>query len=109
VPSLKHWILEGRRTVEVETLVWARWFENAENRVVMQEYEGDKLLVSTVFLGIDHRFVGDGPPLLFETMIVSGSGCGHQERTSTWDEAVEAHGRALAKALEVVVVEGTFP
>ena len=26
-------------------------------------------LVSTVFLGIDHNFYGDGPPLLFETMV----------------------------------------
>lgn len=25
--------------------------------------------VSTVWLGLDHRFTGDGPPLIFETMV----------------------------------------
>lgn len=25
--------------------------------------------VSTVWLGLDHRFAGDGPPLIFETMV----------------------------------------
>jgi len=102
--SLKHWILEGRQPVEVEMFVWARWFENVENRVVMRTYDEDGgLLVSTVFLGIDHGFVEGGPPLLFETMIMRGSEYGRQERTATWDEAVDAHARALGVALEVVV------
>lgn len=25
--------------------------------------------VSTVWLGLDHRFIGDGPPVIFETMV----------------------------------------
>jgi hypothetical protein len=30
--------------------------------------------VSTVWLGIDHRFGGDGPPLIFESMVFSKAG-----------------------------------
>jgi hypothetical protein len=25
--------------------------------------------VSTVWVGLDHRFIGDGPPIIFETMV----------------------------------------
>lgn len=26
--------------------------------------------MSTIFLGIDHHLIGDGPPILFETMVL---------------------------------------
>ena len=48
-------------------LIWARWFETADRRVALTEVSG--IRVSTVFLGLDYRFSGEGPPLLlFETM-----------------------------------------
>lgn len=31
--------------------------------------ENEKYLVSTVLLGLDHRFTNDGPPIIFETMV----------------------------------------
>jgi hypothetical protein len=44
--------------------------------------------VSTVYLGLDHSF-GDGPPLLWETMIFPGGDlCG---RYASLEEALEAH------------------
>lgn len=56
--------------------------------------------VSTVFLVIDHNY-GDGPPLVFETMIFSVADGGdlddYCERYATWDKAVA--GRAAAVAL----------
>ena len=51
--------------------------------------------VSTVFMAIDHQF-GDGPPLLFETMIFGGDSSDHQQRYPTWDEAAEGHDEAVA-------------
>ena len=64
-----------------------------------------KVRVSTVFLGIDHQF-GDGPPLLFETMVFPKNenakmGLWHdldQERYSTWDEAEAGHARMVERA-----------
>lgn len=57
------------------------------------------LHVSTVFLGLDHRLMGEGPPLLFETMIFPGDSSGeYQERCSTWDEAEAQHAEAVAHA-----------
>lgn len=53
--------------------------------------------VSTIWLGIDHRFGSAGPPLVFETMVFGGPLDGEQWRWSTPDEARAAHARAVAK------------
>ena len=63
------------------------------------------LQVSTVFLAVDYGF-GDGPPLLFETMIFDTSlpeNDGrwdemYQTRCSSWDEAERMHVAAIAVA-----------
>ena len=47
--------------------------------------------ISTVFLGIDHNFGAEGPPLLFETMIFGGERDEYQVRTATWADAELAH------------------
>jgi len=49
-----------------------------------------QVLISTVFLGLDHQW-GDGPPLLFETMVFGGAYHHECERYSTWDEAEAGH------------------
>jgi hypothetical protein len=57
--------------------------------------------VSTVFLGIDHRFqhkAGDGGPLVFETMIFGGVHDGYQERYVSWREAEAGHRQAVLMA-----------
>lgn len=63
-------------------------------RVVKQEMI-DHVKVSTIFLGLDHQF-GDGPPLLFETMIFGGPHSGYQKRCSTLDQAEAQHEAAIA-------------
>jgi hypothetical protein len=53
-------------------------------------------IVSTVYLGVDHSF-GNGPPLLYETMVF---GCGkhdkYQRRYSTQEEALAGHWETVA-------------
>lgn len=51
--------------------------------------------ISTVFLVINHNF-GDGPPLLFETMIFGGPEDEFQQRYFTWDEAAAGHEKVRA-------------
>jgi hypothetical protein len=50
------------------------------------------LTVSTVFLGLDHQR-GDGPPLLFETMVFPD--CEDAWRYSTWDQAGAGHDQVV--------------
>lgn len=68
---------------------FAKMYEHSD-RVVKQEHIDD-VFISTVFLGIDHRFIDNSGPILFETMIFSGEHDQYQERYSTWAEAVRGH------------------
>lgn len=57
--------------------------------------------VSTVFLSHDHRFFGDGPPILFETMVFDNSEGEdwpdrYCERYCTRAEAEAGHARVVA-------------
>lgn len=46
--------------------------------------------ISTVFLQVNHAF-GDGPPILFETMVFGGPLDGLQDRYATVQEAWQGH------------------
>lgn len=62
------------RPMEVDEIrVWGTWFET-HSRVVEQTVVGDRLFVSTVFLGLDHNFGMAGPPVLWETMLFFHNG-----------------------------------
>ena len=88
------YILDGQTVIPADLKTWARWFETANRRVAEAEIGGRR--VSTVFLGIDHQ-IGDGPPLIFETMVFgNGEDQGWMERCSTWDEAEAMHKRGCA-------------
>lgn len=92
--------LVGHRPVPVSDVIeWALEFEKT-NRVVAKSHVGD-LLISTVFLGVDHNFLDIGPPLLFETMVFDENGDGiDRQRYSTWDEAQAGHDAIVKKLIE---------
>jgi hypothetical protein len=75
-----HYIMDSEGNVQKATLMeWARWIDDGRNKIVRQETVGGKW-VSTVFLGLDHRFTGKGPPILFETMVFPNKKDLHEER-----------------------------
>lgn len=87
-----HYIIEYGIIREVKVAEWGAWFECAERRVVQTEV--GSVLISTVFMGLDHRFIGEGPPLIFETMILGGRKLPVNEqglRYSTLEEARAGH------------------
>ena len=77
----KYILVDKRPVVENNLMAWGRWFEKDANRRVASDQIGG-ILISTVFLGLDHSFSENGPPLLFETMIFGGhwEEEGYQER-----------------------------
>ena len=100
--SLENYILDGKTPIlEPDILKWAKWFEHSDKRVA-KSFIGE-ILISTVFLGIDHDFRSQGPPLLFETRI-SGSEKfeNFQERYSTWEEAEKGHQQAVAQVEKAI-------
>ena len=83
------YILKGQEAISCpDVLKWSQWLEKAD-RTVAKDTVGVSD-ISTVFLGLDHSF-GEGPPLLFETMVFGGSLSGEMDRYSTWDDAVGGH------------------
>ena len=98
--KLKYYYLKGKQYVVVEgdVLAWAEKFEVLDRRVAI-DYVGD-VRVSTVFLGLDHRFLPGGPPILFETMIFGGKFDQFQRRYTCWSRAKAGHQRALRRVRE---------
>ena len=91
------YILKGHVPVlEDDLLKWGRWLETAD-RIVKKTTIGD-IIISTVFLGLDHNYsFGESPPLLFETMIFGGKYDQDQDRCSTWDGAEKMHDAMVEK------------
>jgi hypothetical protein len=77
-----HYILDANGDPQPceDLKVWGRWFEQSSkdrSRVVAADKDegpddGAEVLVSTVFLGLDHNFNASGPPVLWETMVFGG-------------------------------------
>lgn len=95
--------LEGKTTVPVTTeefFLWSSTHPDERHAVVNQVMfkdgsSGEEVSVSTVFLGINHRFIPDQSPLLFETMVFGGTMDNAQWRYSTWEEAEAGHEKVL--------------
>lgn len=92
---IQWYILEGKTPKATDMLTAAQHFERPYSRQVALDKIGD-VSISTVFLGFDHRMFGEGPPILFETMIFGGDHDQYQERYCTWDEAEAGHASAVA-------------
>lgn len=99
--SSKYILDENHKAIPVDNLIdWAEWMEHRESRRVAYTEVGESN-VSTVFLGLDHQW-GEGPPILFETMVFGGPLNEYQERCSTWEEAVRQHEWIVLKATEAM-------
>jgi hypothetical protein len=95
--SVRCWILDGKTPQETDDLLaWAKMLESPE-RIVKQTELPNGVTVSTVFLGLDHSFGSEGPPIIFETLVFGGPHNETMDRYSTWDEAEAGHNRMLEK------------
>lgn len=102
------YVLIDKKPVKVsdENLIeWAKKHEKDDRRVAETFLNGKEIRVSTVFLGVDHSF-GEGPPLLFETMIFGGPRDGYQDRYPTWGEAEKGHAIAVGLATTAEDTDG---
>jgi hypothetical protein len=86
----------GRPKEVRDVVMWGKWFETADRRVAADMDEGEgalRVCVSTVFLGLNHNFDEDGPPILWETMVFGGIYNDYQERYASLAAALEGHQR----------------
>jgi len=89
------YVLEGKQVRPARNMMeGVRAFEDFDKRRVAETYVGE-VRISTVFLGLDHSYSDDGPPLVFETLVFGGLLDGDMERYSTWGEAEAGHARMV--------------
>ncbi|MEV6014724.1 hypothetical protein [Streptomyces sp. NPDC051997] len=69
----------------------------ARTRITSTTTQGVEWDVSTVWLGTNHNFTGDGAPIIFETMVFgSGDGDQYMRRYSTEEQANAGHAETVA-------------
>jgi hypothetical protein len=84
-----------RQGKEIDFETWGNFFQDKSYQIVTQFEEtrgdGTQIKISTVWLGIDHNFLG-GPPLIFETIIFGDCPFDQSQwRWTTEQEAIEGH------------------
>lgn len=99
-PDMQYkYILEDKIPVPCDDVIqWAEFFESADRQVAFTMIDGDKIVVSTVFLGLDNSLGILKPPLLFETMIFGGEFDLTGVKTATWEAAEKQHELFVIKA-----------
>jgi hypothetical protein len=99
----KLYVLDAdNRVVEVfDFVTWGKYMEGGNRHVAWTQITSETK-VSTVFIGIDHRIYGNGPPVLFETMIFGGPLDEYQWRYASYDDAEVGHRMAVAEAREAI-------
>jgi hypothetical protein len=90
-----------------DLMQWAMWFEKkADPRRVGQD-ENEEFRVSTVFLGLDHNFDDEGPPIFWETMVFRHGAPGEMCRCAGAREQAEAMHVAMCDKYSVPVTSLT--
>lgn len=101
--SFQYYLLMADGRVRPCSLIdWARSFEadpppNHIRKTILTDEHGQDVKVSTVFLGLDHRYDNNGPPILWETMVFGGLDDGWQERYTSQEDAIAAHDALCAR------------
>lgn len=90
----RYFTREGKPLTFDEFLAYSGQFKDEDKHVAI--YETPFMLISTVYLGINHAYSKDSPPLIFETMVFCGDMDGQDQwRYSTIAEAKAGHEKAV--------------
>lgn len=85
--GIGHYDRSGKR---ITLMQWAALFEQLEYRRVRSTMTASGARVSTVWLGLDHGW-GDGPPVIFESMVFLAGKDIDQDRYATEADAIAGH------------------
>jgi hypothetical protein len=97
---IRHYGMDGERLSMRE---WADKFENTDRHIAdeIRVIADEPIRISTVLIGIDHRFFPDqGPPLIFETMVFGGPWDGCAWRYPTKEGALAGHDQVIATVMD---------
>lgn len=79
----------------LDLLEWAGLFEDKGYRILRHTHLPSGVMVSTVWLGIDHSFLSGERPVIFETMVFPDPRKRHDsDDLACWRYTTEANARA---------------
>jgi hypothetical protein len=90
---------DGQPVECFDTVTWGMWMQQANEERMVARDEANGIEVSTVFLGLDHRYTMSGDPVLWETMVF-GLEDEIQMRYTSREDALEGHARMVAQFLK---------
>jgi hypothetical protein len=101
--SIRFYTLDSKKNMVPSTIIdWSNFLQKKE-RIVKQDKLMNGYFISTVFLGIDHNFIGKGNPLLFETIVFdTNSNTAFMHRYSTYKNALKGHEIILKKFDQII-------
>ena len=82
--------VDGVLVLENDPHKWNDYMRGRDHRIA-KTHITPIVYVSTIFLGIDHNFSGEGLPLLYETMIFGGPRNHQESWHATRAEALVGH------------------
>lgn len=88
---------EKKEAVLVDITTWSKWLETADRTLKITDMS--KIIVSTVFLGMEYDYTQGDDLLLFGTLVLGGTMDGYLVRYATWDEAIEGHHEVVGAVL----------
>lgn len=105
---------DGEIEPTTDIMEWSKWFSDADRRLYVDKIGTREVVVSTVFLGLDHGFYNSNvlerlaretddsecEPVLFETMVFGGPYDGETWRYASEIEARLNHRRVVAKVAD---------
>lgn len=80
---------ERKEAVLVDINTWSRWLETADRTLKITDMS--KIIISTVFLGMEYNHDPTDELRLFGTLVMGGVLDGYRVRYATWDEALRGH------------------
>jgi hypothetical protein len=90
----KYILKDGKPVLEPNLMKWAMWIEHSPERVMARWQKGG-VVVTTIFIGVDHNFSGKGEPTLWETMVRGGRLHGFMCRYNSARLAKRGHQRIV--------------
>lgn len=91
------YILVNKKPVKVDIVKAGLWMREGHSIIAQTRFFG--ILVSTVFLCLDHAWHDDPGPILYETMVFHLKEEEYQARYRTRREAIIGHWKTVARTL----------
>jgi hypothetical protein len=100
----RYYILHKGKVAETDFPAWAAWVYTHQPELLVCQTQVETVEVNTVFLAFDQGYVGGGPSILFQTMVVGGPLSGQSAHYYMIDDALVGHEAMVERVKRKILV-----